>query len=285
MLAIYGRGFKIAPILGMLGGLKSFDDMDKTIRERFYPPIRANNGGRPIIPTIHLIYGLAIPCTPNDDCLLYLEGMNVDIIKEYIEPAGQRGWEIILDTQMGRSDPVTQVKRMIDRGYLKYEHVHVGLDPEFKAYPGRNTPGIPVGILEAAQINEAQQLLDTYVKAQGLKRRKMLMIHQFGDAEVNDGVPFMIGNKKTLKSFPTIDIVIDADGFGGPDAKASKYNAMTNPVPYPFVQFRGLKLFTLNAEAPNHYDKPQMEWPAIFGRANTPGGHRIKWAPNVIVIA
>ncbi len=285
MLAIYGRGFKIAPILGMLGGLKSLDDMDKVIRQRFYPPIQANNGGARIIPTIHLIYGLAIPCTPNDDCLLYLEGMNIDIVKEYIEPAQQRGWEIILDTQMGRSDPVTQVKRMIDKGYLKYENVHVGLDPEFKAYPGRNLPGIPIGILEAAQINDAQKLLDDYVQSQGLKRRKMLMIHQFGDAEVNDGIPFMIGNKKTLKSFPTIDIVIDADGFGGPDAKAAKYNLMLNPVVYPFIQFRALKLFTLNAEAPNHYDKPQLEWPAIFGRANTPGGFRIKWAPNVIVIA
>ena len=60
---------------------------------------------------------------------------------------------------------------------------------------------------------------------------------------------------------------------------------MLNPVVYPFIQFRALKLFTLNAEAPNHYDKPQLEWPAIFGRANTPGGFRIKWAPNVIVIA
>jgi hypothetical protein len=285
LLAMYGRGFGIAPILGVLGAYKNFDDMDRDIQKRFYPGIKANNGGKPIVPVVHLIYALAVPCSPGDDCLLYLEGMKIDIVKEYIEPAQKRGWEVILDTQMGRSDPATQVKRMIDKGYLKYENVHVGLDPEFHAYPNRQIPGIPVGVLDAAQINEAQVILDDYVRRQGLKRKKMLMVHQFGDPEVDDGVPFMIANKKTLKTFPTIEIVLDADGFGGPDSKASKYNRMLNSTPYPFINRRAIKLFTLNAEAPNHYDKPQMEWEAVFGKKDTPGGVRMKWAPNVIVIA
>jgi hypothetical protein len=234
---------------------------------------------------VHLIYALAIPCTPNDDCLLYLEGAKIDVVKEYIEPAAARGWEVILDSQLGRSDPVTQVKRMIDRGYMKYENVHVALDPEFHSYPGRLTPGIPVGQVDAAQINQAQQILDEYVRSQGLKRRKMLMVHQFGDSEVNDGVPNMILNKKSLRTVPMVDIVLDADGFGGPDSKASKYNRMFNPDAYPFIKYRAIKLFTPNPEAPNHYDTPILEWPAVFGRTNTPGGIRIRWAPDVIVIA
>jgi hypothetical protein len=285
LLTIYGRGFGIAPILGLLGGYKGFDDMERDVQKRFYPGIKANNGGKPIVPVVHLIYALAMPCVPNDDCLLYLEGAKVDLVKDYIEPAQKRGWEVILDSQLGRSDPVTQVKRMIDKGYLKYENVHVALDPEFHSYPNRQTPGIPVGQIEAAQINEAQQILDEYVRKQGLKRRKMLMVHQFGDPEVNDGVPNMIQNKKTLKTFPTIDLVLDADGFGGADSKASKYNQMLNEKVYPFIQFRGLKLFTPNGEAPNHYDKPQMEWEAVFGKKDTPGGIRIRSAPNVVVIA
>lgn len=285
LLAMYGRALNVAPILGLLGAYKDFDEMDRDIAKRFAGPIKANNGGKPIIPTVHLIYALAIPCTPNDDCLLYLEGAKIDVVKEYIEPASKRGWEVILDSQLGRSDPVTQVKRMIDKGYLKYENVHVALDPEFHAYPNRQIPGIPVGVVEADQINKAQELLDEYVRKEGLKRRKILMLHQFGDPEVDDGVPFMVQNKKSLKTFPTIDIVFDADGFGGPDSKASKYNRMLNPVPYPFIRYRALKLFTPNKEAPNHYDKPQMEWSAVFGRTETPGGVKIRWAPNVIVIA
>jgi hypothetical protein len=285
LLAMYGRGFGIAPILGALGAYKNFDDMDRDMQKRFYPGIKTNNGGKPIVPVVHLIYALAVPCSPGDDCLLYLEGMKIDVVKEYIEPAQKRGWEVILDTQIGRSDPATQVKRLIDKGYLKYENVHVGLDPEFHSYPNRAIPGIPVGVLDAAQINEAQVLLDDYVRRQGLKRKKMLMVHQFGDPEVDDGVPYMIANKKTLKTFPTIEIVLDADGFGGPDSKASKYNRMLNPTPYPFINRRAIKLFTPNAEAPNHYDKPQMEWEAVFGKKDTPGGVRIKFPPNVIVIA
>jgi hypothetical protein len=60
---------------------------------------------------------------------------------------------------------------------------------------------------------------------------------------------------------------------------------MLSPTAYPFIRWRGLKIFTLNKEAPNHYDKPQLEWEAIFGKKDTPGGVRIRYAPNVIVVA
>jgi hypothetical protein len=113
----------------------------------------------------------------------------------------------------------------------------------------------------------------------------MFMVHQFGDPEVNDGVPFMILNKKELKAPPTIDLVLDADGFGGPEAKVSKYNKMLDDGVYPFVQYRAIKLFLPNPEAPNHYDKPQMEWATVFGKKDTPGGFRMRWPPTVIVIA
>lgn len=286
MLAIYGRGFGIAPVLGLLGQYKTFDDMDRDIQKRFAGPIRANNGGRPIIPTVHLIYGLATPCEPGDDCLLYLEGMEVDIVKEYIEPAQKRGWEVILDTQMGRSDPVTQVKRIIDKGYLKYENVHIALDPEFHVYPGEDLPGQPIGQLEAAQINDAQKLMDDYIRANGLKRKRMLMVHQFGDPEVDDGVPFMITNKKTIKTFPTVDIVFDADGVGGSEAKVNKYNKMLNAKVYPFIKYRAFKIFTPNPLAgPNHSDRPQMKWEWIFGKETTPYGARMEHPPNVLVVA
>lgn len=286
LLAIYGRGFGIAPILGLLGQYKTFDDMQRDIERRFYPGIRASNDGKKIVPVVHLIYALATsPCAATSQCLFYLDDAEIDIVKTYIEPAGRRGWEIILDSQIGRSDPVAQVRRMIDRGYLKYEHVHVALDPEFHAYPNRTTPGVPVGVLQASAINDAQVLLDDYILKQGLKRKKMLMLHQFGDPEVDDGVPFMIQNKKTIRTFPTIDLVWDADGFGGPDSKASKYNRMTSPVPYPFIQWRAIKLFTENKEAPKHYDIPLLEWSAVFGKKDTPGGIRIRYAPNVVVIA
>jgi hypothetical protein len=286
MLTIYGRAFGIAPVLGLLGQYKSFDDMDKDIQKRFAGPVKANNGGKPIIPTVHLIYALAMPCPPDDDCLLYLEGAKIDIVKEYIEPAQKRGWEVILDTQMGRSDPVTQVKRIIDKGYLKYENVHIALDPEFHVYPGKDLPGQPIGQLEAAQINDAQKLMDDYIRANGLKRKRMLMVHQFGDPEVNDGVPFMITNKKNLKTYPAVDIVLDADGVGGSEAKVNKYNKMLNAKAYPFIQYRAFKIFIENPLAGAHHsDRPQMKWEWIFGKEATPFGAKMEYPPNVVIVA
>ncbi|HEV8638880.1 MAG TPA: hypothetical protein VG370_32115 [Chloroflexota bacterium] len=285
MVAVYGRGFKIAPILGFLGQYKGYEEMDRDVKKRFHPLIQEQNGGKPIVPAVHLIYALAIPCSEDDDCLLYLEETGVDIVKEYIEPAQTMGWHVILDAQMGRSDPVTQVKRMIDRGYLKYEHVHVALDPEFKVYPERQLPGTPVGQLDARDINRAMELLDQHARQVGLQRKKMFMVHQFGDPEVDDSVPSMILNKKELKAPATIDLVLDADGFGGPEPKVSKYNQMLDDRVYPFIQYRGIKLFLPNREAPDHYDKPQLGWPTVFGKKDTPGGQRVRWPPNVIVIA
>ena len=47
---------------------------------------------------------------------------------------------------------------MIDKGYLKYENVAVAIDPEFRSYPGRDNPGIPIGTVQAWQINNLGQI-------------------------------------------------------------------------------------------------------------------------------
>jgi len=58
---------------------------------------------------------------------------------------------VVLDTQIGKSNPVQQVKRILDKGYLKYDNVAVALDPEFHVRQGRETPGRPIGTLRAEQ--------------------------------------------------------------------------------------------------------------------------------------
>ena len=285
IVTIYGRAFGVAPILGRLGSSESFEDVARDVQQ-FFGPISQHNDGKKIIPAIHLIYGLAIPCPPNDDCLLYLEGTDPEVVKHYIEPAAAQGWQVILDTQIGRSDPVTQVKRMIDKGYLNYDNVHVALDPEFASVPGHDTPGIPIGTIDASEVNQVQQILDEQVRKMRLPHKKILIVHQFGDKNVDDGVPFMIQNKESLRTFENVDLVIGADGFGHPDSKATKYNRMTDPQVYPFIQWRGIKLFLPNPyEQAGHYDQPQMTIEEVFGVVDTPGGYRVKYKPNVIIIA
>jgi hypothetical protein len=93
------------------------DDFAKDVGE-FSVNLAKVNGGRKIVPVIHLIYAMATPCGTGGECLYYLEDAKEKILDWYIKPAVDRGYLVILDTQHGRSDSVSQVKRMIDKGYL-----------------------------------------------------------------------------------------------------------------------------------------------------------------------
>ncbi len=288
LFAVYGRAFGRAPVLGHLGTYKNFEDMETDI-DPWLQGIRARHDKKGVIPALHLIYAMAIPCIPGDDCLLYLEGMTKSVVKTYIEPAAARGWMVILDTQIGKSTPAQQVARIINKGYMKYENVAIALDPEFNVYEtgdGDERPGSPIGVLHASEINEAQRLLDDYAKANGQSRKKILIVHQFGDANVDDGVPFMIQDKKNLKTFDHVDLVIDADGLGTPALKVIKYNKMTDSYVYPFIKFRAIKIFFPNRwEKFGHFDKPPMDLDEIFGLKPVKGGVRMGEKPDVVIIA
>jgi hypothetical protein len=252
IFTVYGLMFNRAPILGRLGSYKNIADMEKDIQP-WVDGIKTRHDKKGVIPAIHLIYAMAIPCKPNDDCLMYLEGRVKDFVGTYIE---------------------------------KYENVMIALDPEFHVYEGRERPGIPIGKLKASQINEAQRMLDNYVREQKLSKKKILMVHQFGDANVNDGVPFMIENKKELKTFENVDLVIDMDGLGKQAVKVVKYNKITDSKVYPFIKFRAIKVFYPNKwEKHGHYDKPPLNLDQIFGIKPAKGGAKMREKPDIVIIA
>lgn len=283
LLTFYGRGFGVAPILGRLGEYQDANAMAGAIQP-WVKAMSAVNGGKKVIPGIHLIYAMAIPCEGNSDCLQYYEEIDSHFVQNYVVPAQKRGWLVFIDSQLGRSNPVDQVERMIAKGYLKYDNVEVAIDPEFHSYPGHATPGIPIGVIDASQVNAAQQLLDDYVQQQHLPHRKILVVHQFGDRLVNDGVPFMIQHKTEVKDYPNVDLLIDADGFGGPGVKVDKYNKMTDPNAYPFIHYRGIKIFPKSTyEQAWHFDRPLLTMRQIFG-LDPVEGLKVKYPPNLVIV-
>jgi hypothetical protein len=285
LFTVYGRAFDCAPILGRLGAYSGFEAMEKDI-EPWLQGIKKRHSKKRVIPAVHLIYAMATPCKPGDDCLLYLEGTVKDLIGDYIEPAAKRGWMVVLDTQLGRSTPAQQVQRIIDKGYLRYDNVAIALDPEFHVHAGRETPGRPIGTLTAIQINSAQKILSDYARAQRLPTKKILMVHQFGDPNVNDGVPFMIKDKKRIKKYDNIELVIDMDGLGGQEIKIVKYNKILDANVYPFIQFRGIKIFFNNRwEKHGHFDKPPLNLDQLFGIKPVSGGVRMQSKPDILIIA
>jgi hypothetical protein len=61
---------------------------------------------------------------------------------------------------------------------------------------------------------------------------KLLIVHQFRRT--------MVGQRSTLGSLPEAQLVINADGVGGPIGKINTYNAL---VKYEPIGFPGFKLF------------------------------------------
>ena len=144
-------------------------------------------------------------------------------------------------------------------------------------------PGHPIGWLSARAINEAQSILADYVRSERLSHKKIMIIHQFVD-ELSDSWS-MVSDKRNLEVFPEVDLVMDADGFGSPDAKIHKYNAITNPEAYPHLQWRGIKIFQHNKYAPRYSDTPVLTPRQIFGLDPTHAGWRMWAPPHLIVLA
>ena len=282
LLTIYGRAFSTAPILGRLGMDDNFAQLDWQIQP-YAQGIKRNNGGTDPRVTVHLIYAMAVPCAQTVNCLYYLDDAGVDIVKSYIKEAARRHWLVILDDQLGLSDPATEVKRMIDKGYLAYDNVEVALDPEFRTAAGQPTPGIPVGTVSAAEINKAGAMLNAYAARHTELHRKIMMVHQFRTD--------MITDRQTLRQdLFYVDTVVVADGFGAPGLKAHIYDELLGADASAGIRWRGIKLFPFNQyEGAGHGDFPEMTWPQVFGREPAIDTDGLKYfmrpLPNVIVIA
>ena len=282
VLTVYGRSFGVAPVLGMLGALSSFDELERSVAP--WTSAMSDLGEAPVMVAPHLIYGLATPCQSADDsCVIFLDASGVDLIEDYIKPAADRDMAVILDTQIGRLQPTYFVQRMIDAGYLAYPNVHIALDPEFATAPDQDMPGKPIGTLSAASINQAQAALAAYVREEGLSHKKVLIVHQFVD-DISDSWS-MVPNKQNIEIYPEVELVFDADGFGSPNAKVHKYNAITDPTAYPQLEWRGIKIFQHNPHAPRFSDTPVMTPRQIYGLDPTPAGWHIWAPPHLVVVA
>ena len=282
VLTLYGRALGTSPILGRLGMDSTMSDVAAQAQP-FIQGIRSQNGGKGVRLALHLIYAMATPCNQGVHCLAYLDDAGVDIVKQYIEPAAKRGWLVILDDQLGGSTPAREMSRIIAKGYLRFDNVGVGIDPEFRALPGQFTPGIPVGAVTASELNAADIALNRYGAAHPLPHRKLVLIHQF---QVG-----MIRQRGSLSIHLTwVDPVIVMDGFGDPGVKAHVYHELLSSRNAPRITWRGIKLFYPNPyEQAGHADGPLMSWTQVFGRAPALDVDGVNYwvspAPQVVVIA
>ena len=178
----------------------------------------ALNGPRGAVGAYHLIVGVAQTWpTPEGDWLGHLEH---ERIAEYVEAAREHGLLLFLDTQIGWSDPLTEVRRL--KPFLREPFVHVALDPEFATEHLGVAPGLAIGSITGEQVNEVQGYLAELVREEGLPP-KILMVHQFTD--------WMLLDRESVEDHPEVDISIDMDGFGRAPVKVDGYERWALPEP------------------------------------------------------
>ena len=124
-------------------------------------------------------------------------------IAEYVEAAREHGLLLFLDTQIGWSDPLTEVRLLAP--FLREPFVHVALDPEFATERLGVGPGLAIGSITAEQVNKVQRELARLVREESLPP-KILMVHQFTD--------WMIEGRDAVEDHPEVELAIDMDGFG-----------------------------------------------------------------------
>jgi hypothetical protein len=186
----------------------------------------------PVQPALQLIASVA-QGDPGKDGNYRLR-MDSVVIEEVYNWAVRKNAILVLDVQIGGSTVEAEVRRLMP--WLNRPNVHLGLDPEFSMHYSREglQPGKKIGIMDAKEINWAIDTLSRIVLEKKLPP-KVLIVHRFTRQ--------MVSNASKIKLTPTVQVVMDMDGWGQPWLKFDSYSAYEVIEP---VQFTGFKIFFHN---------------------------------------
>jgi hypothetical protein len=199
-----------APQLGELG-IGSPQSAAKRLRRQIKP--YKPRSPKPILPVFELLGTIAL-ASPGPDGK-YRSRQPDSIIRRYARTARRNDFLLMLDIQPGRSRFMQEVEHV--RKWLRKPFVSVALDPEWNVGPN-GVPGQEIGSVSARMVNRVTKYLAAIVRKRDLPQ-KLVVVHQFTDS--------MIRNKEDLRPRKQVDLVLNADGFGTPEAKITKYEQLT----------------------------------------------------------
>ncbi len=222
LVAYYGT--PLSELMGVLGESDPETMMAK-LKEQA-AAYSALDPSRPAIPTIEFIASIAQsePGTSG----LYISQAPGEAVEEYAQLAEKHGALLLLDVQLGLATVSDEVE--ILRPFLERPYVHLAIDTEYSVEPGQ-VPGVDLGNVDGAEIAEAVNNLDRLVEENDLPP-KILLVHQFESG--------IVTNKQLIQPTENVEVVLHADGFGGPEAKLTKYDLLVRDEA---TQYGGFKLF------------------------------------------
>ena len=258
-LTYYGRPG--IPVMGILGEYE-IADLTPLLRKQARAYDVANGRTLSVTPAFHLVYGMATVAPGDDDShLAYLED---EIVMDYVDVAAEEGFAVILDVQIGALSPSEAISQALP--YLAYENVHLAIDPEFAmVHEGQAWPGDPIGYVTAEQVNEVQSVMQRYMRRNRLEGTRVLLVHQFQDNMILDA-------DQIDASYEQVAVTISVDGWGGPWAKITKYNAFVTP-DSPYAAF---KLFY-------QWDEPVLSPAEAMGTESYANELIIDVTPNMVI--
>lgn len=217
--------------LGILGTASATETVAMAVQQAL--PYQAVASGTQVVAFFHMVVTIA-DAHPGPDSD-YVHRVTTSTIQEWIDVARANGLYSVLDIQPGHS-PITEELAFVEP-FVRQPGVHLAVDPEFMMLDG-SVPGRRIGSMTGDLVNVVQAWLNGVAEATG--ERKVLVIHQFDDR--------MFSGKEALLDYPLVDLVWDADGFGGPGPKIADFRQYAAE---PGFEFGGFKLFY-------DYDTPLM---------------------------
>jgi hypothetical protein len=221
---LFYYGFPENPNMGILGEYAP-EELLARLKEQA-AEYEAADDSRPWKLGLELIASVAQGSPQADDS--YVADTSGEMLDQYTEFCAENDMVLLLDVQMGRKEPKADYEGL--ERWLKFEHVHLGIDPEFKMWE-EEIPGQDLGHIKAHHVTEAQEWLVALAAKYEIPR-KMLLVHQFHH--------YMIEDKGEIEPMAGVDLVIDMDGWGPPHMKLDTWNVVIKQEP---IEYHGIKLF------------------------------------------
>jgi hypothetical protein len=258
IVALYGRPH--VKTMGTLGRQPLAQTIQKAkAKAKLYE--KALGNGKHVTPGFDLIYEMATSSPGKNG--KYVITLSEKTLLEYITAAQKNGIVVFIDVQLGKKSPAQAVKPLLK--YLKYDNVHIAVDPEFSVDNLSVRPGKKIGSITGTQVNEVQHMMRDYIKAHGIKEDKILLVHMFTE--------HMVTNKKAVKFTDRIHLVMHLDGHGSPALKIKTYNGLYTDARAGLIA-GGFKVFYKQ-------DKPMMNPRQVLGLEKA-GKKRVKDMPKII---
>ncbi len=230
LVAFYGTS--LGPGLGILGRTDITTTLTQ-LREQI-AAYQALDPDTENVPVFHMVTTIA-DATPGED-EDYNHRVPLDTTRPWIEGVRAAGGWAIVDIQPAHADLDVELEWITP--LLLETDVHLAVDPEFIMAEADHVPGSQLGTITGPQVNRIQAWVEQIARVTG--QRKLLIIHQFNNQ--------MVEQKDEILDYTLVDLVWDADGFGGPSPKIGDYVQYSGEAGF---EYGGFKIFYV-------YDEPVM---------------------------